>query len=43
MHFNFRLDGEILGAKIGLWVVLIIHSGPVLGLTLRSSICGLVL
>ena len=31
MHFNFRLDGEILGANIGLWVVLIIHSGPVFG------------
>ena len=31
MHFNFRLDGEILGANIGLWVVFIIHSGPVFG------------
>ena len=31
MHFNFHLNGEILGANIGLWVVLIIHSGPVFG------------
>ena len=39
MHFNFCLDREMLGAKIGLWVVLIIHSGPVFGLTLRSLTC----